>query len=91
MFILLQLNGRVTLGENIADNGGVKEAFRAYQKYIKRNPKQERLPVIDSYTAEQQFFISYANVWTIIMILLMSRNRNFPGGANIFQGDGSEL
>ena len=61
----LQLNGQNTLGENIADNGGVRESFRAYQNYIKnqngRNP-EPKLPGLQEYTSEQMFFISFSQV-----------------------------
>lgn len=61
----LKLDGRNTLGENIADNGGVREAFRAYKRYLKEhgNYNNKKLPYLDEYTREQLFFISYAYVW----------------------------
>ncbi|CAJ0933286.1 unnamed protein product, partial [Mesorhabditis belari] len=59
----LRVNGKLTQGENIADNGGVKEAFRAYQKYIKSNGPEDRLPGLQEYTNEQIFFLSYAHFW----------------------------
>ena len=61
----LQLNGQNTLGENIADNGGVRESFRAYRNYIKNqnggNP-EPKLPGLQEYTSEQMFFISFSQV-----------------------------
>ncbi|KAK3724956.1 hypothetical protein QZH41_017165, partial [Actinostola sp. cb2023] len=54
------LSGIVTLGENIADNGGTKLAYHAYHKWLKENGGQEaRLPNI-KYSNEQLFFIGYA-------------------------------
>jgi len=53
------INGNLTLGENIADNGGIKEAFRAYQNYIKGRRKEPGLPGLDM-SAEQLFFIESA-------------------------------
>ncbi|XP_046453383.1 neprilysin-like isoform X8 [Daphnia pulex] len=57
------INGIDTQGENIADNGGLREAFRAYQNYVSTNGKEKRLPGMERYTPEQLFFLSYANVW----------------------------
>lgn len=52
-------NGAFTLGENIADHGGLQVSFHAFKNATKDAP----LPVIDGFTPEQRFFISYANVW----------------------------
>jgi putative endopeptidase len=53
------INGRMTLGENIADLGGLKIAFSAYQKTLNGRPS----PVMDGFTGEQRFFIGSAQVW----------------------------
>jgi putative endopeptidase len=53
-------NGTFTLGENIADNGGVNVSYVAMQKAIKEGSIQK---VMDGFTAEQRFFIAYAGVW----------------------------
>jgi len=55
----VHLNGRLTLGENTADNGGVRVAYRALQKALEGTP---RAP-IDGFTPEQRFFLGFANVW----------------------------
>ncbi|XP_071529338.1 neprilysin-1-like [Panulirus ornatus] len=57
------LNGVNTQGENIADNGGLREAVLAYQKYIDRNGEEPRLPGLEEYTPMQLLFLSNANVW----------------------------
>ncbi|XP_068224431.1 neprilysin-1-like [Palaemon carinicauda] len=57
------LNGVNTQGENIADNGGLREAFFAYQKYVERAGEEPRLPGIDHFTPSQLFFLSNANIW----------------------------
>ncbi|MBR5331937.1 MAG: M13 family metallopeptidase [Muribaculaceae bacterium] len=52
-------NGRFTLGENIADQGGLRVAYTAYQNSLK---DKERVD-IDGFTPEQRFYLAYANVW----------------------------
>ncbi|WP_270439197.1 M13 family metallopeptidase [Bacteroides bouchesdurhonensis] len=52
-------NGRLTLGENIADHGGLQVSFQAFKKAMKQTP----LEVVDGFTPEQRFFLAYANVW----------------------------
>lgn len=57
------LNGINTQGENIADNGGIKEAYRAYQSWTKRHGDEPKLPGLHSYNNNQMFWISAANIW----------------------------
>ena len=56
----LMANGELTLGENIADHGGLQVAYLALQKAMTENPlgKDE-----NGFTPEQRFFLSYGNVW----------------------------
>ena len=63
------MRGRQTLGENIADNGGVRQSYMAYQKYKSRKGSEPRLPGFEDYTQEQMFFISYAQVNMIKTLL----------------------
>lgn len=55
----LYANGSLTLGENIADFGGIQVAFQAFRNATASAP----LPVKDGFTPEQRFFIAYANLW----------------------------
>ena len=55
----LKANGRLTLGENLADHGGLQVAFAAYQNATKR----QKPNVVDGLTADQRFFLAYAGVW----------------------------
>jgi putative endopeptidase len=67
----LNANGRLTLGENLADHGGLQVAWRAYKNATKR----AALPVIDGLTADQRFFIAYAGVWAGNIVEAEIRNR----------------
>ena len=55
----LNANGRLTLGENLADHGGLEVAFNAFEK----TPEAKKGKVIMGFTPEQRFFIAYAGVW----------------------------
>ncbi len=55
----LHANGHQCLGENLADHGGVNIAYQAF----KEATAGKELPVIEGFTPEQRFFLSYANVW----------------------------
>ena len=56
-------NGEFTLGENIADHGGLQVAFQAFKENEAAKPASERLRTRDGFTPEQRFFLAYANVW----------------------------
>uniref|UniRef100_A0A4W4G662 Endothelin-converting enzyme 1 n=1 Tax=Electrophorus electricus TaxID=8005 RepID=A0A4W4G662_ELEEL len=56
------LNGKHTLGENIADNGGLKAAFKAYENWIWKHGKEAALPALGM-TNHQLFFVGFAQVW----------------------------
>ena len=58
----LHLTGELTQGENIADFGGVKLGYAALQKALAGQPR----PLIDGFTPEQRFFLSYASIWRIV-------------------------
>ena len=56
----LHVNGELTLGENIADNGGLFISYAALQKSYKKNGNPED---IDGLTSDQRYFISYGQLW----------------------------
>ncbi len=57
------LNGKLTLGENTADNGGIRIAYQALQKVLASEPARERTQKIDGYTPDQRFFIAFGQIW----------------------------
>lgn len=67
----LNANGRLTLGENLADHGGLMVAYAAFKNATKNNP----LPVIDGLTPDQRFFLAYAGVWAGNITEAEIRNR----------------
>ena len=67
----LNANGRLTLGENLADHGGLQVAWAAYKNATKR----EKLADKDGLTADQRFFHAYAGVWAGNITEAEIRNR----------------
>ncbi|KAJ5750355.1 Peptidase M13 neprilysin [Penicillium manginii] len=59
---ILHVNGRLTLGENIADAGGLTASFHAWKKHDEAKPDLH-LPGLSNFSKEQLFFVSYANWW----------------------------
>ncbi|XP_033934658.1 endothelin-converting enzyme-like 1 [Pseudochaenichthys georgianus] len=57
-----KVNGRLTLGENIADMGGLKLSYYAYQKWVREHGPERPLPGL-KYTHEQLVFIAFAQNW----------------------------
>ena len=67
----LNANGRLTLGENLADHGGLQVAWAAYKNATKRNKLADK----DGLTADQRFFHAYAGVWAGNITEAEIRNR----------------
>lgn len=67
----LNANGKFTLGENLADHGGLQVAYEAYKEATKSAP----LGTIDGLTPDQRFFIAYAQVWAANITEAEIRNR----------------
>jgi predicted metalloendopeptidase len=72
---VLQVDGKKTLRENIADNGGIREAYRAFKKMKARrglDVLSPRLPGLEWYSPDQLFFIGFATVIQCIENLLLT-------------------
>jgi neprilysin len=69
----MRINGRSTKGENIADNGGLKQAYRAYKKYESHHPIPQQLPGVNL-TQDQLFFLNYAQVKGTFLNLKVDKN-----------------
>ena len=69
--VFMQLKGKQTLGENIADNGGLKSAYNAYIKWVAENGEEPMLPGINM-THRQLFFLRFGQVKIITELLIRS-------------------
>ncbi|XP_067010330.2 endothelin-converting enzyme homolog [Anabrus simplex] len=58
-----KISGQRTLAENIADNGGLREALLAYRRYLKRNGPEPKLAGLEEFSHEQLLFLGFANLW----------------------------
>jgi putative endopeptidase len=67
----LKLNGRLTAGENIGDLGGLTVAYAAYKLAL----NDAEAPVLDGFTGDQRFFLSWAQVWRELRREESLRNR----------------
>ncbi len=59
----LKLNGKLTLGENTADNGGARVSLMALQRVIAEDKTGKESQKIDGYTPEQRYFLGFGRVW----------------------------
>ena len=83
----LNANGRFTLGENLADHGGLQVAFEAYKDATKDAPLQ----TIDGLTPDQRFFIAYAEVWAanITEAEIRQRTKSDPHALGMWRVNGA--
>jgi endothelin-converting enzyme/putative endopeptidase len=58
----MRVNGELTLGENIGDLGGITIAYEAYRMFVDKE-HGGKAPVIDGFTGDQRFFLSWAQLW----------------------------
>ncbi|KAK5982542.1 hypothetical protein GCK32_001736 [Trichostrongylus colubriformis] len=59
----ISLNGTLTLGENTADNEGLKIAYRAYQKHFSKLSESAETEAVDGFTQDQLFFLGFSQLW----------------------------
>lgn len=83
----LNANGKLTLGENLADHGGLQVAYYAMLNAMKESP----MPEIDGFTPEQRFFLAYAGVWAnnITDAEIRSRTKSDPHSLGRFRVNGA--
>ncbi len=83
----LNANGKLTLGENLADHGGLQVAFYALQNAMKEQPLGEK----DGFTPEQRFFLAYAGVWAnnITDAEIRSRTKSDPHSLGKYRVNGA--
>ncbi len=56
----------------MADNGGVKLAFKAYREYMNRHPLQKKLPGLQNLTHDQMFYIAFAKVRSLMSLVKLA-------------------
>lgn len=80
-------NGKFTLGENIADHGGLQVSYQAFKKATANAP----LPKKDGFTPEQRFFLAYANVWAgnVRPEEILKRTKSDPHALGKWRVDGA--
>ncbi|MES2325161.1 MAG: M13-type metalloendopeptidase [Pseudomonadota bacterium] len=81
------VNGALTLGENIGDNSGLAIAYKAYQLSLKGKPA----PVIDGLTGDQRFFMGWVQVWRVKMREQeqIKRVKTDPHSPGMFRANGT--
>ncbi len=84
------VSGRLSLGENIGDLGGMQMAYTAYREYVEANYENGEAPVIDGFTGDQRFFLAWAQVWRILFTedALRAQLVNGPHSPGMFRVNG---
>ena len=83
----VQGNGKFTLGENIADHGGLQVSYEAFKNATAKEP----LAIKDGFTPEQRFFLAYANVWAgnVRPEEILKRTKSDPHSLGKWRVDGA--
>jgi putative endopeptidase len=86
-----KLNGKLTLGENTADNGGLRIAYQALMSVLASEGAKAEAQKVDGYTPAQRFFISFAQIWCENRTDQYSRvsARTDPHSPGMFRANGS--
>jgi len=84
----VNVNGERTLGENLADNGGLARAYEAWQLSLLENPEKaarrnKKLPGFENYTIDQLFYIAYGQSYCAINPSYISTDEHSPGIARV--------
>jgi putative endopeptidase len=83
----LNANGRFTLGENLADHGGLMVSYNAFKNATAKKPLKNK----DGFTPDQRFFLAYAGVWgqNITDKEIRNRVKNDPHSLGKWRVDGA--
>ena len=63
VLVAARIRTHAVLGENVADNGGLREAWIAYKQWVQENGPDNPLPGLEKYSNDQLFFISFGGSW----------------------------
>jgi putative endopeptidase len=83
------VNGKLTLGENIADLGGMSVSYYAFEEFLKKN--EDKLPANDKFTPRQAFFVAWARGWRVKArdAFFLNQVATDPHSPGQFRADGS--
>jgi putative endopeptidase len=86
----MRVNGRLTLGENIGDLGGLTIAYEAYREFVAKE-QGGQAPVIDGFTGDQRFFLAWGQLWRDFTTPDMARQNvlSDPHSPNEFRVNGA--
>lgn len=86
----LCVNGRLSMGENIGDLGGMQMAYAAYRRHVAQTYPDGEAPIIDGFTGDQRFFLAWAQVWRTLYRddALRAQLVNGPHSPGVFRVNG---
>jgi len=82
------VDGESSLGENLADNGGLARAYEAWQLSMLKNPEKaiernQKLPGLENFTKDQLFYIAFGQTWCSINTIGILQDVHSPGSARV--------